>query len=48
MEKGKFKAVLKCAAGLAAITSLAIGLTGCVNSKKETITFINQTRWYVG
>lgn len=44
MDKSKFKAALKCAAGFAAITAFAVGLTGCGKSgdKKQTITFINQ------
>lgn len=42
MDKGKVKAILKGVASLAAITAVAVGLTGCGNnSKKETITFIN-------
>ena len=42
MNREKTKAILTGVASLAAITTLAVSLTGCSNNgKKETITFIN-------
>ena len=35
MDKGKLKAAAKCTAGFAAITALALGLTGCGKGSKN-------------